>query len=66
MVMMKKDSTNNDLRTELFSSVIQQPRNVGKVNRSANCHGAGILVDGDGVEMAQVDLNPVLDRTQRC
>lgn len=60
----ENDRFHDDLRTELVSSIVQQPRNVGEVNGSANCHGVCTLVDGDGVEMAQVDFNPILDRTQ--
>ena len=54
----------DQLRTEFLSRVIQQPRDVGKVDRSANCHGVGMFVDGDGIEMAKVDFNPAPDRTQ--
>lgn len=36
------------------------------MNRSANRQGAGVLVDGNAVEMAKIHFDPVLDRSQTC
>lgn len=35
------------------------------MNRSADGHGARIFVDGDGVEMPQVDLNSMIKCGER-
>ena len=65
-MMVKAEDAGSDLRTEFFSSVVQWPRNVAKTNGSANCHGAGVFVDRDRVEVAEIDFNPVMDCTQTC
>ncbi len=51
--------------TPFFPSVVQGPGEVGKVHGFADCHGVGVCTNGDGVEMAKVRFDPVLDRAQR-
>ena len=61
-----KNREGSELLTKLFSSVVQWPCNVGKAHGSANCHRVFIWVNGDCIEMAKVDLDPVADCTQTC
>ena len=62
----ERKSASSELLTEFFSSVVQGPCDVTKAYGSANCHGVGICINRHGIEMTEVDLDPVSDSAQTC